>query len=126
MNDTEKLKAARDILLRLHKAMLDFEREAYERMHGKLNAGQFLNVILEDKNFEWLRKFSMLIVEIDELFDLNDGISSTMIELNLEKIAALVTMKDEDEYFRAKYQNAIQMDLDSASFQGELRTLLDT
>jgi hypothetical protein len=106
--------------------MLDFEREAYERVHGKLNAGQFLNVILEDKNFEWLRKFSMLIVEIDELFDLNDGISSTMIELNLEKIAALVSMKDEDEYFRAKYQNAIQMDLDSASFQGELRTLLDT
>ena len=65
MNEAERLKNARNILLKLHKSMLDLERDMYEGIHGKLNAGEFLNLLLEDEDFSWLRKFSMLIVEID-------------------------------------------------------------
>jgi len=124
MTDTEKLRYARNLLLTLHKSLIDFERAGYEKVHGKLNAGQFLNVLLEDENFAWLRKFSMLIVEIDEMFDLKDGISDEMVSSNLRKIGELVGMQDEDEFFRAKYRNALQADPEIAGTQAQLQSLL--
>jgi len=124
MTDTEKLRYARNLLLTLHKSLIDFERAGYEKMHGKLNAGQFLNVLLEDENFAWLRKFSMLIVEIDEMFDLKDGISDETVSSNLRKIGELVGMQDEDEFFRAKYRNALQADPEIAGTQAQLQGLL--
>ena len=53
MTNAEKLKNARNLLLKLHKTMLDREREIYEGIHGPLNATQFLNVLLEDEDFSW-------------------------------------------------------------------------
>lgn len=125
MENKEKLKNARNLLLKLHKSMLDRERELYEGINGPLNATQFLNVLLEDPDFSWLRKFSMLIVEIDEMFAQKDGIEAGMVEANLLKVVELVEMKEDDEYFRAKYQLAIQRDPDSASLHSELKTLLE-
>lgn len=124
MTETEKLRYARNLLLTLHKSLIDFERAAYESVHGQLNAGQFLNVLLDDVNFAWLRKFSMLIVEIDEMFDLKDGISDGMVSSNLRKITELVGMQDEDESFRAKYRNALQTDPEIAGTQAQLQGLL--
>lgn len=125
MENKEKLKNARNLLLKLHKSMLDRERELYEGINGPLNATQFLNVLLEDPDFSWLRKFSMLIVEIDEMFAQKDGIEAGMVEANLLKVVELVEMKEDDEYFRAKYQLAIQRDPDSASLHSELKMLLE-
>jgi hypothetical protein len=124
MNDTEKLKYARNILLGLHKNLVDFERQGYENVHGPLTAGQFLNILLENQDFAWLRKFSMLIVEIDEMFDLKDGVAPEMVTANLKKITELVNMTEEDEYFRAKYQYALQHDIDAAANQGKLQALI--
>ena len=124
MTDTEKLRYARNLLLTLHKSLIDLERAAYENVHGRLNAGQFLNVLLEDENFAWLRKFSMLIVEIDEMFDLKDGISDVMVTSNLKKIGELIGMTDEDEFFRTKYRNALQRDPEIAGTQAQLQALL--
>ena len=124
MENAEKLKKTRNILLKLHKSMLDLEREMYEGIHGKLNATDFLNLLLEDEDFAWLRKFSMLIVEIDEMFAQKDAIPSEMIDANLVKVRELVEMTEPDEYFRAKYQFAIQRDPNSAALHSQLKTLL--
>lgn len=122
----EKLKIARNILLKLHKAMLDMEREMYEGIHGPLNATQFLNLLLEDEDFSWLRKFSMLIVEIDEMFAQKNGIEEGMIAANLVKVEELVKMTEPDEYFRAKYQFAIQRSPECAGLHSELKALLES
>lgn len=124
MGDSEKLKNARNILLKLHKSMLDMEREMYEGIHGKLNSTEFLNLLLEDEDFSWLRKFSMLIVEIDEMFAQKDGIPEAMVEANILKVTKLVGMTDPDEYFRAKYQFAIQRDQAAAGLHSHLKMLL--
>ncbi len=108
MEKAQQLKSSRDVLLRLHKSLVDFEREGFERFNGPMTSGQFLNVLLNDSGFEWLRKFSTLIVEIDEMFDLDDGYSEEMVDANLKKIADLVDMTVADEYFVAKYQFALQ------------------
>jgi hypothetical protein len=124
MNEAEKLRYARNLLLSLHKSLLDLERAAHERVNGRLNAGQFLNVLLEDPNFAWLRKFSMLIVEIDEMFDLRDGVSDEMVTANLSRIRQLVDMDIDDEVFRSRYRSALQQDVDSAATHARLQALL--
>jgi len=126
MESAEKLKNARNILLKLHKSMLDLEREMYEGIHGPLNATEFLNLLLEDEDFAWLRKFSMLIVEIDEMFAVKAGVSGEMVDANLVKVRELVEMNDPDEYFRAKYEFAIQRDPYAAGLHGEVKSLLSS
>jgi hypothetical protein len=123
MQNAETLKKARNILLKLHKSMLDLEREMHEGIHGKLNATEFLNLLLEDEDFAWLRRFSMLIVEIDEMFDIKEAISGEMIDANLKKVRELVEMTEPDEYFRAKYQFALQRDPDTAGLHSQLKRL---
>lgn len=124
MDNAERLRDARNLLLKLHKNLVDHERSIWEGMNGAVSAGQFLNVLLEDPDFAWLRKFSTLIVDIDEMFAQKDGYSSDAVELHLRKLKELISMKDEDETFLAKYQAALQQDLDAAARQGELRSLL--
>ncbi len=124
MTNAEMLKDARDRLLKLHKTLLDHERTNYEGINGPVNAGQFLNLLLEDQNFAWLRKFSTLIVEIDEMFELNDGYTDVMVNARIEKMRDLVSMKEEDETFRAKYSAVLQQNVEAAAQQGELKKLL--
>ena len=123
MENAEKLKNARNILLKLHKSMLDLEREIYEGIHGKVNATDFLNLLLEDEDFAWLRQFSMLIVEIDEMFALKAGVAAELVEVNLKKIMQLVEMTEPDEYFRAKYQFALQRDPNAAGLHSQLKKI---
>ncbi len=61
------LKTLRDGLLRLHKSLLELERAAYERDVAKITStGQYLNLVLDDPAFQWLRELSAFIVMIDE------------------------------------------------------------
>src|SRR4051812_20982015 len=124
MENVEKLKNARDLLLKLHKSMIDLEREMHEGIHGKLNSSEFLNLLLEDEDFAWLRQFSMLIVEIDEMFAQKEAVSVEMIDANLAKVKQLVDMTEPDEYFRAKYQFALQRDPNAAGLQSQLKAVL--
>lgn len=124
MESADKLKNARNILLKLHKSILDLERTMYEGIHGQTTPAQFINLLMEDEDFAWLRKFSTLIVEIDEMFASKEGIETGMIEATLLKVSELAEMKESDEYFRAKYQFAIQRDPDTAGLHSQLKSLL--
>lgn len=125
MRKAETLKEARNLLLKLHKTLLDHERTIYEGINGPQTPAQFLNILIDDPDFSWLRKFSMLIVEIDEMFSQKDGFSEDVVNLHIAKLRSLIAMEDEDETFRAKYQAGLQQDLDAAAHQGELKELLN-
>jgi hypothetical protein len=124
MSQTELLKNSRNLLLKLHKSLLDHERRIYEDINGPRTPGQFLTLLLEDPDFAWLRKFSVLIVEIDEMFAQKDGYSVEAVETHIAALRSIVAMEDEDEDFKAKYQSGLQQDLDAAAQHGELRALL--
>lgn len=125
MENAELLKNARDLLLKLHKSMVDIEREMYEGVHGPQTATEFLNLLLEDPDLSYLRKFSMLIVEIDEMFAAKDGLPADMIDANLVTVRELVAMTESDEYFKAKYQFALQRDANAAALHSELKVLVE-
>lgn len=125
MTNTESLKSARNLLLSLHKSLVDFERSIYEGIHGPVTSGQFLNLLLENNDFAWLRRFSTLIVDIDEMFAQKDGFVEDAVDTHLAKMRQLIAMDDNDEDFIARYQGALQQDLAAAAKQGELRSLLN-
>ena len=62
-------------LLRLHKALIDSEREAFEARSGATSNGQFLQLLLQDPFFVWLRPFSGLIAQMDEALAAAEGVS---------------------------------------------------
>ena len=118
------LREARLQLLRLHKLLVDIERENYEKINGQISSGQFLSLLLNDQNFEWLRKFSTLIVEIDEMFDLDDGFAPNMIEKHLSAMNELLNLSASDNNFNEKYKNYLQTNTEVAGKHGELKKLL--
>ena len=62
-----RLKTLRDGLLSLHKSLLELERAAYERDVAPITTtGQYLNLVLDDPAFQWLRELSAFIVMVDE------------------------------------------------------------
>jgi hypothetical protein len=124
MDKVEQLKNARNILLKLHKSMLDLEREMYEGLNGQVTPAQFVTLLMEDDDFAWLRKFSILIVEIDEMFASKEGFSEDLVEANLQKVRELADMAETDDYFKAKYQFAIQRSPDAAGLHSQLKAAL--
>ena len=124
MDKAERLREGRDLLLKLHKNLVDHERAIWEGINGPATAGQFLNVLLEDPDFAWLRRFSTLIVDIDEMFSQKDGYPVEAVELHLKKLRELISMEGEDEDFKSRYQASLQQDLDAAARQGDLKLLL--
>lgn len=62
-----RLKEQRDLLLNLHKALLDSERTSYELVHGTISSpAAFLQLLINDPWFAWLRPVTALLVQIDE------------------------------------------------------------
>jgi len=69
INYRGQLTELRHGLLRLHKTLLDWERGAYEQVHGRQSGGELLKLLLDDPHFTWLRPMSQTIVRIDEMLD---------------------------------------------------------
>jgi len=129
-NDTQTLNAkiillkeARLQTLKLHKLLLDIERNKFEQANGQVTSGRFLNLLLNEPDLQWLRKFSTLIVEIDEMLDLDDGYTEEMIDKYLEQIRNLIDFNFADEEFESKYKNSIQTDASIAVKHSELKKL---
>lgn len=57
-------------VLHLHKALVDSEKRDWEQNRGPVGGPtQFLNMLLNEPAFAWMRPFSGLIVAIDEYQD---------------------------------------------------------
>ena len=113
MNDGERarLRELRGRLLGLHKLLLDGERAAYERDHGRVAAGQMLQLVINDARFAWLRRLSELIVRADELFDVKDEPSTDAdARAFVSQARALLAPADDAKDFAAKYRAALQQD----------------
>ena len=123
VNNLEKLKAARQSLLRLHKLLIDRERELEEGIKGPLSHGSFLGMLLNDPDFQWLRRFSSAIAEVDEFFAAKDGVTEEMVKTQLAKLKAAVEMGS-DDYFAAKYQSALQQNSEIAGHHSEFIALI--
>jgi hypothetical protein len=112
-------------LLRLHKALLDDERVAYERVHGRIPTnGAFLQLALNDAWFAWLRPLSQSIAKLDELSESDDAASRETIPALLVSVQTLLMPTEEGEGFGRQYHDALQRSPDVVLAHAGVRTLL--
>ena len=97
MKDTDRklLVDLRKSLLNLHKTLLDWERAAYERIHGRTSPGNLLTALMNDPQFAWLRPLSELIVRIDESLEI-DALEGPEVDVDaIFSLAASAIAADE-------------------------------
>ena len=105
----ERLTKIRTALLRLHKTLLDFEREGYERARGKIgNSYEFLQLVMGDAWFAWLRQLSELIVEMDELLASKETPKEATALALVQQAKLLLTPSESGSEFQRKYFTAMQ------------------
>lgn len=104
-----QLTRVRTVLLRLHKTLLDFEREGYERAHGKIgNSYEFLNLVMQSPWFAWLRQLSELVVEMDELLSAKEMPNEETAVALIQQARILLTPTESGSEFQKKYFAAMQ------------------
>ena len=65
--DLHRLDAIRNDLLRVHRGLLEAERNRFERQFGRIaNNSAFLQLVINDPWFEWLRPMGQMVLLIDE------------------------------------------------------------
>jgi len=108
----QKLMALRMILLNLHKALLDSERTAYEISHGAIaSPAAFLQLLINDSSFKWLRPITTLIVQIDEtLAAKKPPASEHDCEQLITDMRALLSPSREEVDFWKRYFAVVQRD----------------
>ncbi len=99
------------VLLRLHKELLDAERVAYEQIHGRIaSSGAFLQLVIHDAWFAWLRAISELIVQIDEVTDAKEPVKPGDANRILEQTRRLLVPDEDGEGFAKRYHDVLQRD----------------
>jgi len=98
----------RQALLRLHKTLLDWERTAYDRVHGRTTGHALLQAILNDSQFAWLRPLSELIVRIDETLDNDLADIPGEADAIVAQARRLVSPTEQGAPYAERYQHALQ------------------
>src|ERR1041385_3754508 len=103
------LHTAQKALLHVHKAILDEERRRYEAAHGRIpSAMGFLQLLLNDDWFAWLRPMSGLAAQIDEALFAKPGETTMAPSLLLEEARFLLSPRHEGEDLPARLYQMIQ------------------
>lgn len=107
----DRLNAVRDGLLRLHKCLLDSERAAYERDIERITTtGQYLNLVLSDPWFAWLRDLSQFIVLVDEALAEKEPMTPADATRLVARARELVSPDEDGTGFRRRYFEVMQRD----------------
>lgn len=120
-----KLKDLSKAFLRLHKTLLDGAKADYEAKNGKINgANQYLQLVIDDPHFSWLRKMSSLIALIDEATSVRRPATETDAQALLAEAKTLLEFQDADESFNDKFQTALQTTPDASVTHNDALGLL--
>ncbi len=121
----EKLKDLSRSLLRLHKTLLEAAKAEYEARNGAIaNANQYLQLVLTDEHFAWLRKISALVALIDEASSVRRPASEQDARSLLNETRKLLDFEDADENFNDKFQAALQKNADAVINHNDARGFL--
>src|SRR6478672_2101081 len=121
----EQLTRVRTSLLRLHKTLLEFERAGYERERGTIaNSYAFLQLVMSDPWFAWLRQLSELIVEMDELLAAKEPPRDATALALVQQANLMLTPSDSGAEFQRKYFAAMQQSPEVVLAHSEFANLL--
>jgi hypothetical protein len=113
-------------LLRFHKSLLDSERAAYERDVARItSAGQYLQLVLGDSWFAWLREVSQFIVLVDEARDADDPpVTAADADRLVAEARSLLSPSEDGASFHRRYYEALQRDPAAVLAHGAMMQVL--
>lgn len=122
----QKLKNLSGAFLRLHKVLLEAEKEKYEAANGAIpNPNIYLSLVLDDPHFAWLRKISSLIALIDEAASIRRPATETEAKALINEAKILLNFQDGEAEFNDKFQTALQENKDAVLNYNEVLKLVD-
>jgi hypothetical protein len=121
-----RLKSVRDGLLRLHKSLLDSERAAYERDVARITStGQYLDLVLNDAFFQWLRQLSEFIVLIDETMARKEPLATPEEATALiAKARTMLVPAEDGAGFAGRYFEVLQRDANAVLAHSDMLRVL--
>ena len=107
----QRLTELRNGLLKLHKTLLDSERATYERDVARITTtGQYLDLVLNDPWFAWLRELSQFIVLIDETLAFEEPATPSDAQRLVAQVRDLLVPAENGSAFARSYFEALQRD----------------
>ena len=120
-----KVRALRLSLLALHKALIDAERERYERANGRIESAQAaLRLVLDDPWFRWLQPLAEVIVQMDERLADETPIEVAEAEAFADRLRVLLQRDGADRLFTSEYRRSLQERPDVVMAHGRVARLL--
>lgn len=109
VNRAARVEQLRPALLELHKAMLDAQRIQYERLHGRIEtSGEFLGLVLNHPEFEWIRALSALIARLDEWAEGMQGEGDGDLVGLVDALRSLIRPEGANAEFTQKYWKMVE------------------
>ena len=121
----ELLGNLRNLLLEQHKLLLDRERSAYEKANGPIGGpGTFLQLVLGDTHFAWLKQISTLVVEIDEALSRRSTAGQAVADALMAQAREMMRPREAGSDFQVRYFGAVQESADVVILQCRIEGLL--
>lgn len=124
MRQHQLLRDLREKLLRLHRVLLDIERNAYEQVRGRVSSGELLQLVIDHEQFAWLHRLSELVVQIDDMLRSDEPVSRDDVQNLMTYTRTLLTPSEDGNTFARKYYNALQREPDVVLAHAEVLRLL--
>lgn len=108
--ERDKLDSVRSDLLTVHRALLNVERARYEKAKGRIaNNSAFLQLVINDPWFDWLRPMAQLVLLIDErLADTKSPLDSAEAAALYARAKLLLKADSAGDAFQRLYFQAVQ------------------
>jgi hypothetical protein len=108
--DLRRLDTVRSDLLRVHRGLLEAERNRYEKQHGRIaNNSAFLQLVINDPWFDWLRPMGQMVLMIDErTSDKKQPLGSVEAGALFEQSLELLKADAEGDAFQRLFLQSIQ------------------
>jgi len=123
--DAPRLTEIRHALVRLHKALVDYDRVRYEKTVGAIQSpNHFLELLMRDPWFAWLHPLSELIVSMDQALDEKEPLTAATATALVKEAGALLVPTEEGHTFSKHYFDALQDEPDVVLAHGAVVQLI--
>ncbi|HEY3935251.1 MAG TPA: hypothetical protein VGL65_11620 [Gemmatimonadales bacterium] len=118
-NVAARLGATRDAVLVVHRALLGTERIAWEALNGRVaDNPEFLQLVIHDPWFVWLRPLTALIAAMDEALADPGPEADSRVAVLLATARELLRPDDQGDDFQQRYFEFVQRSPDVAVAHG--------
>lgn len=99
------------LLLRIHKSLLQYQKEKYEAQNEKsLSPYDTLHLSMSHEDFDWLKKITSLVVRMDESLDDEHAVIADIHQSVLREVHSLFDESETYADFKSKLKIAQSRD----------------